>query len=101
MACGPALACLVLGLCFPLVALAALPLPQLTALSECELPPDLLTPCRPDLPVIAYRPCRPLRACPERALSNDRVGAISSTADQSRSVVSAVLADTGALSLAK
>ena len=61
-----------------------------------------LTYLPPDLWAKAYLPWRPLWVRAERAPSKvGRAGAISSTADQSRSVVSAVLADTGAASLAK
>jgi hypothetical protein len=100
-------------LCFAPVVFAAIPVPatrptepvlappQLTARAERPLP-VLLAPCLPDLPATAYLPCRPPLLWLERALSNlGRAGAISSTADQSLSVVSAVLADVGALSLAK
>src|SRR5271165_151404 len=99
------LACPAPGLpCLALVVLAVLAAVFLTlaARTKCALPLDLPATCRPDLWATAYLPCRPAEVWAERLRSTvGPAGAASSTADQSRSVVSAILADTGAVSLAK
>jgi hypothetical protein len=104
-----AAACRALGLlCFAVVVLAALAgaalrceavFVALLTLAECVAPRDLLKVCFPDLWAEEYLPCRPLIAREGAAAAG--AGAASSTADQSPSVVSAVLADMGVLSLVK